>query len=570
LFPVEFRNFSFTYMGRDSKALNSINLGIEEGTITGILGSAGAGKTSLLHSMNGLIPNEVPGFSSGEVFVDGKSTKDVDPALLAEKVGLVLEKPGSQLLALTVYDDIAFGPSNLGLGLEEIKQRVEFAITAARLNGMEKRNPEELSGGQQQSLAIADILSMKPMLLALDEPVSMLDPEGKDRVLSVVSSLVNEGQSTLVITESGSDLESIIKYLDRVVVLKKGVLVADGKPEKVLTSSVLDEVGVGRPQTATLFERLGLKATAEALESVQGARDYLLKMAVRYSPRQSLAAAEAPAQAPIVTVKNLKHTFDGEFFALKGVSLEVPKGEILGIIGQNGSGKTTLCLHMVGILKPSNPDSSVFVDGVDVTKAHTKEVIKHANYVFQNPDNQLFQEKVKEEISYGLRMTGVPEAEISLLVSETLTKFGLEEYSDDYVQDLPRDAKTLLAVASVQVMKPTVLFVDEPTNGMDRGKAEWAVNLFKSFNRAGQTLVVVSHNMNVIANLCTRIAVMKEGEIILEGPTREVFAQADLLRTANIRPPTITQICQSLASQGFPKDLLTVDEFVENVSRRPS
>lgn len=570
MYPVEFKDFSFTYLGRKHKALNSISLQIEEGTITGILGSAGAGKTTLVQAMNGLVPNEVPGYSKGDVLVDGKSTNNVDPALLAEKVGLVLEKPGTQLLALTVYDDIAFGPSNLGLTIPEIQDRVDFGLTASRLKGLEKRNPEELSGGQQQSLAIADILAMRPKLLALDEPVAMLDPEGKDRVLSVVSSLVHEGQTTLAITESGSDLESIIKYLDRVVVLKKGELVADGKPEKVLTSSVLDDVGVGRPQTAVLFDRLGVQAPADALESIQGARDYLMSMKVRYSSAAPQRPTPPPPSELAVKVSNLRHTFDGEVFALNGVSLSVPRGEILGIIGQNGSGKTTLCLHMVGILKPSNADASIFVDGTDVTKIHIREVIKHANYVFQNPDNQLFQEKVKEEIAYGLRMTGAPEGEIPPQVSDTLAKFGLEEYSDAYVQDLPRDAKTLLAVASVQVMKPKVLFVDEPTNGMDKGKADWAVELFKGFNRAGQTLVVVSHNMNVIAKLCTRIAVMKAGEIILEGPTREVFAQSEVLKTANIRPPTITQISQSLSSQGFPRDVLSVEEFVASVSRRPS
>jgi energy-coupling factor transporter ATP-binding protein EcfA2 len=570
LYPVEFKDFSFTYMGRKRKALNSIDLKVEEGTITAILGSAGAGKTTLVHAMNGFIPNEVPGYSKGDVLVDGVSTNNVDPALLAEKVGLVLERPGTQLLALTVYDDIAFGPSNLGLTIPEIQERVEFGLTAARLKGLEKRNPEELSGGEQQSLAIAGILAMRPKLLALDEPVAMLDPEGKDRVLSVISSLVHEGKTTMVITESGSDLESIIKYLDRVVVLKQGEIVADGKPEKVLTSSVLDDVGVGRPQTALLFDRLGMQAPPEALKSVQEAKDCLVRMKITCSSTARHAPSPTLAAEPAVKVTNLSHTFDGEVYALNGVSLTVPRGEILGIIGQNGSGKSTLCLHMVGILKPSNPDSSVIVDGVDVTKIPTKEVIKHANYVFQNPDNQLFQEKVREELAYGLRMTGTGEADISSLVSDTLAKFGLEEYSDAYVQDLPRDAKTLLAIASVQVMKPKVLFVDEPTNGMDNSKANWTVELFKGFNRAGQTLVVVSHNMNIIAKLCSRVAVMKAGKIILEGSTREVFAQSDILKTANIRPPTITQISQSLSDQGFPGDVLTVEEFVANVSRRLS
>jgi energy-coupling factor transport system ATP-binding protein len=565
---VEFRDFSFTYLGRREKALKSVNLKIEEGTITGILGSAGAGKTTLAQAMNGLVPNEVPGFGEGEVLVEGQSTKNVDVALLAEKVGLVLEKPGTQLLALTVYDDVAFGPSNLGLEIGEIKKRVEFALNAARLKGFETRNPEELSGGEQQNLAIADMLSMRPKLLALDEPVSMLDPEGKDSVLSVISRLVDEANTSLVITESGSDLESVVKYLDRVVVLKKGEVVLDGSPSKVLTSSVLDEVGVGRPQTVLLFERLGLQATPDVLRSVQEAKNLLIRTGISPSRWTPPPPPSDVADSAIVEVSNLKHTFDGSVFALKGVSLTVNRGEVVGLIGQNGSGKTTFCLHMVGVLKPTNPDAKVIVDGIEVGKVPTKEVIRHTNYVFQDPDNQLFQERVQEELSYGPRMMGVPESQIGPLISETVSRFGLDEYKDAYVSDLPRDGRTLLAIASVQVMKPKVLFIDEPTNGMDRSKADWAVELFKSFNRAGQTLVVVSHNMNVIARLCTRVAVMKEGEILLDGPTREVFSQTEVLKSANIRPPTITQISQSLASEGFPSNVLTVEEFVQSVSRR--
>ena len=250
---VEFRNYSFTHLGQRKKALSGINLKIEEGTVVGVLGVGGAGKSTLIKAMGGLTPLEVPGIAEGEIIIDGVDSRKLEPAVYSQKVGVVLDKPATQLLGLTVLNDVSFGPSNLGLDEKEILERIDFALTVTRLKGFEKRNPEELSGGQQQSLAIADILAMKPKVLAMDEPVSMLDAEGKERVLSIVRSLAADRSATVVITESGLDLESIIKYLDRLVVLSDGKVVLDGKPAEVIGDPLLDEVGVGRTQLADLF-----------------------------------------------------------------------------------------------------------------------------------------------------------------------------------------------------------------------------------------------------------------------------------------------------------------------------
>ena len=565
---VEFKNYSFTHLGQvGGKALSNINLKFEEGTTVGILGNAGAGKSTLIKAMGGLAPVEVPGFAEGEILIDGKDSRTLDPMSYSRMVGVVLDNPATQLLGLTVLDDVAFGPSNLGLDVKDIRERVDFALKVTRLKGMEARNPEELSGGQQQSLAIADILAMRPRVLAMDEPVSMLDAEGKDRVLSIIRTLAEE-KSTVVITESGLDLESMIKYLDRLIVLNKGEVFLDGKPMDVMADMGLDKIGVGRTQLAELFMKLrGVSEIREIPESIERAAEILSPRisGMRFSNNREVATIPPPgdgASSPAVNVKNLQHMFPPDVHALRGVDVSIARGEIVGLIGQNGSGKTTLCLHLVGVLKPTNPEASIVVCDLNVLKARFHDIIKKINYVFQNPDNQLFQETIMHELTYGLRLQNFDPELIIPEAARVSKEFELDSYVQDDMDALPREVKTILAMASVMTLKPSVLVLDEPANAMDRVRAAWFIDKLKSLNKStGLTVIVVSHNMELLAKLCTRLIVMTDGKVVLEGETRKVFAQPEKLAEAKVKPPQITQLAQLLSKQGFPNDVLTADEF---------
>jgi energy-coupling factor transport system ATP-binding protein len=559
---IEFRNYSFTHLGQRTRALNGINLKIEEGTVVGILGVGGSGKSTLIKSMGGLTPVEVPGIPEGEIIIDGEDSRKLAPVVYSQKVGVVLDKPATQLLGLTVLNDVSFGPSNLGLDEKEVLERVEFALTVTRLKGFEKRNPEELSGGQQQSLAIADILAMKPKVLAMDEPVSMLDAEGKERVLSIVRSLAADKSSTVVITESGLDLESIIKYLDRLVVLSEGKVVLDGTPAEVIGDPLLDQVGVGRTQLADLFVKIraasGKGSVPYTLEDAQKAiRPLLSGKRFSFAPPEA-SAADSP---DVVSTSNLWHTYLPDVQALKGVDLEVKRGDIVGLIGQNGCGKTTLCLHLVGVLKPTNPEAKVNVCGVDVPHERTQKVIRKVNYVFQNPDNQLFQESISHELSYGLRLIGTEDAKVASKVAETMKEFDLEPYAQYEMVALPRDIRTILAMASVMTLGPEVLVLDEPTNAMDRRRSRWFVEKLRALRDQGLTIMIVSHNMELLAKVCNRLIVMSDGKVLAQGETRSVFMQTEVLDRAKVKPPQVAQLAQSLRDVGFPPDVLTADEF---------
>lgn len=565
---IEFKNYSFTHLGQvEGKALNNLNLRFEEGTTTGILGNAGAGKSTLIKTMAGLAPMEVPGFAEGEIIVDGKDSRTLEPMAYSSFVGVVLDRPSTQLLGLTVLDDVAFGPSNLGLQIEEIKKRVDFALDVTRLKGMETRNPEELSGGQQQSLAIADILAMKPRVLALDEPVSMLDAEGKQRVLSIIKTLTEE-KSTVVITESGLDLESIIGYLDRLVVLNNGEVFLDGEPERVMSDPSLDTIKVQRTQLADLFVRLGKVSDIRQIpKTVEEAAELLAPKVTGRRFRPGTVPSEnhsvSEAGSPVVDVKKLEHLFAGppDVMALDGIDVAIRRGEIVGLIGQNGSGKSTFCLHLVGVLKPTNPDATVVVSDLNVAKARFRDIIQKANYVFQDPDNQLFQETIEKELTYGLRLLGYDSEELISQAAEVAKEFDLTPYLDYEKDTLPRVVKTILATASAMMTKPSVLILDEPTNAMDRVRAAWFVDKLKSLNRAGLTVIVVSHNMELMARVCTRLVVMANGRIVVEGDTRSIFSQPEKLAGAKVKPPQITQLAQLLSKYGFPSDVLSSDEF---------
>jgi len=562
---IEFNSYSFAYLGRTEKALRNFSLKIERGTAVGLLGSAGAGKSTVIRAMGGLVPVEIPGIAEGIVLVDGNDASKLSPYFLAQKVGVVLDRPATQLLALTVYDDVAFGPANLGLDEKEIRERVEFALSVTRLKGFEQRNPEELSGGQQQSLAIAGILAMKPEVLALDEPVSMLDSEGKDRVLSILKSLVEQKNATLVITESGLDLESVVKYLDRLVVLEKGEVVLDGTPREVLASAVLDRAGVGRPQVTELFLKMRTRMSVPEIpctleEATQAMKRLLDNREIEAARRDR---PELPPVDPIVVIKNLEHVYPPNVKALRGVDVEISDGRVTGLIGQNGSGKTTLCLHLVGVLKPTNQNALVKVVDVEAPKARIREIIRRANYVFQNPDNQLFQQNITAELSYGPKMLGLPPEEVKRRVEEMISELELGEYVNYDMLELPRDIKTIVAIGSVLVLQPKVLVLDEPTSAMDKKKTKWFIALLKRLNGRGLTILIVSHNMELIASLCDEVVVMTDGEVIAEGTAREVFSQAETLGRAKVRPPQITQLSQSLGEFGVPGDILTPDELLE-------
>ena len=567
------KDFSFNYLHQQDKALSKINLEVEEGSIVGVIGRAGAGKSTLVKSLNGLVPKVELGYQDGDVILKGLNTRDNEVNQMARHIGIVLQNPEIQIFSLTVWDDIAFGPANLGIPREEIFQRVRNALRESELEPLANSNPNDISGGEQQSLAIAGILAMEPSVMAFDEPVSMLDPLGKQRVMNIMQQVARRNNTTSITTESGADIESIADVVDRMVAIDQGQLVLDGTPSEVLENKITFEIGVGRPQVTELFIRL--KENGYSFDPVPISLNNAFEILSNKLRQLGITKLNRPPDTnvnqghdfgqTVIEVENLHHFYNPRVHALKGISLSIQERQIVGIIGQNGSGKTTLARHLVGLLKPTNKDAVLKVKGENITKMRMDKIIRNINYVFQNPDDQLFAETIWDEVAFAPRMMDYKENQVKELTEEALKVFDLNQHKDRYIYGLDEDLKTYLAITCVLPLHPDILLIDEPTTGLDaKGEIKMMKSLEYLRDELGKTIVIITHNMKTVGNHCDRVLVMSKGNLILDGTPREVFAQDAKLLNADIVPPQITCLGQMLSAEfGCPRDVLTVDEMTE-------
>jgi energy-coupling factor transport system ATP-binding protein len=572
---IEYKDFSFRYIHQKGKALEEITLDIAGGSVIGILGPAGAGKSTLVKALNGLVPSVDIGYQDGDVIVEGFNTRDHEVNHMAHHVSIVLQNPDMQIFLTRVRDDIAFGPANLGIPREEVFERVDKALSDTELIPLADRNPNDLSGGEQQALAIAGVLAMEPSVMAFDEPISMLDPIGKEHVMYVMRQVTEIRNTTSLTTESGADIEAIAEVVDELILLDQGKLVMRGTPHEVMVSDAVYEAGVGRPQVTDLILELNRRGhqfdhvpitLEEALETI---RHKLTSLGITIIERPSSYPLNDKPDfgETVLKVENLHHWYNEEVHALKGISFDIQQGQIIGIIGQNGSGKTTLARHLVGLLKPTNEDAVLEVKGQNITNLKIDQIIKMVNYVFQNPDDQLFAETIWDEVEFAPKMMELEEEETKQLTEEALEVFDLSPYRRRYVLGLDEDLKTYLAITSILPLKPDILFIDEPTTGLDtRGEAKMMESLNRLRDEQGKTIIIITHNMKTIGNHCDRVLVMSQGELILDGATRDIFVQDEELLKADIRPPQITRLGQLLAEEfNCPRDILTVEEFIETL-----
>ncbi len=556
---VEVLDLSFRYRAAGAHALKGLTFNIEEGQFTVIMGRSGAGKSTLCYCLNGLIPHFLRGEMEGHVRIFGLDTRAYRVAELARLAGLVFQDFEAQLFSTNVELEVAFGPENFGLPVEEIRRRVRDSLQAVKLTGYEHRQPAYLSGGQKQRLAIASILSIQPRLLVMDEPTTDLDPIGKMEVFETADVLRRRSDSTTVIVEH--ETEEAIKA-DRILIISEGRLVASGPPNQVLVDvPLLEQSGVMPPQTAHLFYLLGSPLRPLTVEQ---ALEALASEGWQVSPeRYAEALHDSPAGYgdPVIWVEKLEHVYPGGVKALSGISLEIREGEFLAILGQNGSGKTTLVKHFNGLLKPTS--GTVWVKGVDTRKASVNELGRIVGYVFQNPDHQIFAQTVYEEVAFGPRLYGLPRDEVDRRVKQSLESVNLSGRQDADPFLLTKGERQRVAVASILAAKPEVIVLDEPTTGLDYLELLGMMELVRHLNEQGHTIVVVTHSMWVAAQYAHRIVVINDGKIIADGTPREVFSREAVLAEAFLKPPPIVRLGNKL---GTP--FLSVEEAAEVFVRR--
>lgn len=563
---IELENVSHrveTAPGREVDALHQVSLRIGEGEYIALMGANGSGKSTLARHLNALL---LP--TSGCVRVDGIETTDhVRLWDVRQRVGLVFQNPDHQMVAPVVEEEVAFGPENLGLPVDEIRARIDEALAAVDMLAFRRHNPGNLSGGQRQRIAIASILAMRPRYLILDEPTAMLDARGRAEVLGILRRLHQErGMTVVLVTHAIAEATQA----SRVVVMKGGQIAADGSlaqvaadpqevrrlglpfPPMVAVLGAFIDAGFPLPSPLPLDP-----AEAASVIVASATKNGLVPLAA--SSASSSAQATPPSEAAVevevdgVWFRYLRGT-PFESLALKGVSARFAQGERVAIMGGTGSGKSTLLQHLNGLLRPD--EGRVVVGGHDVSRprADLISVRRHVGLMFQFPEHQLFEESVMSDVGYGPRNLGLPAHEVDARVRRALEAVGLDpaEYGERSPLALSGGEMRRVALAGVLAVEPRVLVMDEPMAGLDAEGQDRLVEVLAALHARGTATVVVTHDLERVAELSDRLILMEDGRITHDGSLEAAMALGECAGADLRTPPACTQLAHALVALGIP------------------
>lgn len=542
---------AITHAGETTPTPADVSFDVAVGEVVLLLGPSGSGKSTLTLALDGLIPHAVPATVTGRIEVAGRDTASASVAELSTHVGMVFQDPDAQLVTGTLLDEVAFGPENLRMPVQDVLARAERALRRVGLWERRGENPDRLSGGGRQRLAIACALAMGSPLLVLDEPTANLDPQGIDEVYAALKELVSDGAHAIVLVEH--DLDAAVGFVDRVVVLDQaGRLVADGPVDAVLRDRAeeLHALGVWLP-TSTLAG-LRLRQAGYALDPLPLTPDEL-RAALEDAPAPASVpvgrviarkAARMPDERPVIAVRALTLR-RGRDTVLRDIDLDVARGEFIAVVGGNGAGKTTLVQAIAGVIVP--PRRAVHIDGRDVARLGARELTERVGFVFQNPEHQFIAATVAAELAHGLRRRGLDDDAVRARTAEVLERFGLSEKAESHPFLLSGGQKRRLSVATALVTGAPVLVLDEPTFGQDRARADELLGLLSELNDAGTTIVFVTHDMQLVAEYADRLVVLADGRLIAHGSTAEVFGDRDVVARAGLRLPPLARALSGVA-----------------------
>ena len=583
--------------GRDA-VLRGVDLDVPMGSFTVIMGASGGGKSTLLRTLNGLIPDFVTGSFAGEVEVLGRDATATRVSELATDVGMVLQDYESQLFGTSVTAEVAFGPENLAVPPAEIDDRIDDALALAGLSDLDRRRePAALSGGQKQRLVFAGVAAMRPDLLVLDEPTSDLDPSGTRRLLSAVGRLaggrldrldaVDRPETVAPNTAAPDDddrtpddevawpcPETVVMVThkieeallaDHAILLEDGRVSRAGPAREVFTdTAALRASRVAIPPLVAAFDEAGVP-TADLPLTPAEAVDVAAAHGLSWTPPARLdddrSATEASATSvpagtgetlgePCFELENVVFAYEtdrGPKRAVDEVSLTIRTGEVVALVGHNGSGKTTLAKHLNGLHAPDA--GQVRYDGREVTDYSMSAIGRDVGYVFQNPDHQLFADTVREEVEFGPQNFGISGEALDQRVSQALETVELTDLADADPFALSRGQRQRVALAGILATDPAVIVFDEPTTGLDATQRDQFMRLVAELNRTtGLTVVAITHSMETVARYAPRTVVLEDGQVAYDGSTRRLFADRDRLDAHALQPPHVVEASNRLAA----------------------
>lgn len=554
---IEINNVIFTYAEGKKPALNNVSLSINDSEFILIAGPSGCGKSTLCRCINGLVPSFYGGKISGSVTVQNIDATRTPTKEMAKTVGMVFQDPENQLVATDVEREIAFGLENLGLSKTLMAKRIEEVLDTVGIDHLRHRQIATLSGGEKQKTAIASVLVLHPEIIVLDEPTSELDPKGAEEVIQLVKRLNEEFGLTVLLVEHRID--RVLQSADRLIVMNNSMISYDGNPRDWIhhVGETLPDIGV--PPITRLSVALKKKNidTKIPLTIKEGRRNFSLVFKSKEFRKTDFSSDKKNKNSndSIVTVKNLWYKYPNGPTTLKDINLSISKGEFVSLIGRNASGKTTLAKMLNGLLKPTK--GSVKINDINTTKTSVETLSKYVGYVFQDPNVHLFADTVEEEITFMMRNLGFASESIEDSLEKMLKQFDLEYCRHMYPRSLSTGEKQRVALSSVLAAKPQLLILDEPTRGLDYELKKTLMHHISNYKTEGGTILLISHDIELIAEFGERVLLMSEGKIVADGTKHEVLANS--LHFS----PQINRLIQPFSKYGVSSDILTVNEIMQ-------
>ncbi len=547
------RDLSLTHAGAAHPSPGDVTFDIHPGEVVLLLGPSGSGKSTLTLALNGLIPHALPATMTGTVEAGGVDTAASSTPELSTRVAMVFQDPDAQIVTGTVFDEVAFGPENLRAPVDEVIARAEDALRRVGLWERRAENPDRLSGGGRQRLAIACALALGSPLIVLDEPTANLDPQGIDDVYAALADVVAAGDRAVLLVEH--NLDAAMGFVTRTIVLdREGRVAFDGPARDILRGHTdeLVEMGVWLPAATLAALRLRdegirfdpLPLTPDELAAQLPTASFpLATLGADPMPRTAPAPREGSAHAaatdPLIRARALT-VRRGRTEILHAVDLDVDPGTLTAIVGANGAGKTTLIHALAGVVPP--PRGRVSIDGLDPASASPRELAARIGFVFQNPEHQFIAHTVFDELAHGLRLRRTAEPEVVQRVDRMLERFGLAHKAEVHPFLLSGGEKRRLSVGTALISRPAVLALDEPTFGQDRARAAELLALLQDLRAEGTTIVIVTHDLQLVAEQTTHTVVLAGGRVHAAGPTGDLFRDDAVFAAAGLRLPPVQRV----------------------------
>ncbi|RKV79876.1 MAG: ATP-binding cassette domain-containing protein [Streptococcus sp.] len=548
---IELKDFSFQYKAQSEPTLKNLNLTIYKGEKVLIVGPSGSGKSTIGQCLNGIIPNIYKGTSSGQFLIQGKEAFDLSIYEKSHLVSTVLQDTDGQFIGLSVAEDLAFALENDMVELESMKSRVHTWAERLDLSKLLDHRPQDLSGGQKQRVSLAGVLIDESPILLFDEPLANLDPKSGQDIIDLIDQIHEEQGTTTIIIEHR--LEDVLyRPIDRVILINQGQVLFNGSPDELLRTTLLAENGIREPLYLTTLRQLGQDISElPHLDKVE--KLPLGDLSVDIPTPHFEKGAEAET---ILELGHLNFAYREGQPILKDLSLTIPKGQRLAIVGKNGAGKSTLAKAICGFIQT---EGTYFSKGEDIKGDSVKERAERVGYVLQNPNQMISTNMIFDEVALGLRLRNVPEDQIESRVLQALKTCGLYEFRKWPISALSYGQKKRVTIASILVLGPDVLVLDEPTAGQDQRNYTEIMDFLDELHQKGHTIVMITHDMQLMLDYSDRAVVVMDGQVLADLTPAELLTQPEILRRANLKETSIFALANRLGV-----DPLALTQFYMN------